>query len=387
VDLDERQALEFGLLHWFLHAESPPLLLMFDAGRAFGWHRNEGRLAGWIGPGGAHLLALLLALARDEVFARHRAGNRWLRRLFEPLAAAPWVGLRTPMEEAAAWALRWRQLAEQTGRPALVQRVNVRVLRRLDGQVVWSIDLWVALLSWLPFAAALADAWLPSSLARQAWCTLLPALVLAPVLAGLRIGLGRLRGFLHALPPASRLRRITDWVRGNQRMTVYGGIAAMVLLVIVSLALDLPWLLTACARIAGAAGLLAVTGFTLLVLWWFVLVAERLAFVPLQWREAVDRWEMAQLLAAAPVRDMPDGAPAFGPRLRGWQRLRRWSAARSLQKEELQRHERPPRANPPQLVRTSAKPKAPMSAPQRQFTLWWIFGALIAINAVSKLFQ
>lgn len=382
VSLDERQALELALLHWFLHAESPPLLLMFDAGRAFGWHGNELHLAGWIGPGGAQLLALLLTLARDEVFARHRAGNRWLRRLFEPRGAAPWVGLRTPMEEASAWAMRWQHFAQQTGRPALLLRLNARVMRRLSGQVVWSIDFWVALLSWLPFATPVADAWLPASLA---WCAMLPALVLAPLLAALRIGLVRARSHLHELAPDARLRRVTDWVRTHQRLTLYGGIASFIVLLLVALALDLPWLVTACMRIAGVTGLLAISAFVLLVLWWFTLVAERIAFVPLQWREAVDRWEMAQLLRAAP--EASADAAAFGRRLSGWQRLGKWSAARALQKEELQRHERPPRANPPQIVRPHGGAKTPVGAPpSRRFNWWWVLGALFAVRGISALF-
>jgi curved DNA-binding protein CbpA len=111
--IDDSQALEFALLRWFLESDAPPLTLVFEAGRAFGWHGQEQRLSAWLSAPASRRLEALLALARDRVHARHFSGNAALRRLHRrdnPFVA---VASRPAALEAVQWAERWEALCER----------------------------------------------------------------------------------------------------------------------------------------------------------------------------------------------------------------------------------------------------------------------------------
>jgi hypothetical protein len=194
------------------------------------------------------------------------------------------------------------------------------------------------------------------------------------------------RRFVREAPSESRLGRLVGGVRAYPRLAVYGSIAAAVALVVIGLAFDLPWLLATCASVGLFAVVAGFGGFVLWVLWWLALVVERIVFIPWHWREAVDRWEMAQLLKATPEPATTAHEPPFGRRLRWWQRLGKLGAARRLQKEELQRHERPPRANPPQIVRPAERPKSSWGdRTSPRFSWWWVWLILIVLRGIASI--
>ncbi len=392
--IDDRQALEFALLQWFLQDADPPLLLMFDAGRAFGWHRQESRLAPWLPPEADRRLALLLTMSRDLVFARHRTGG-WLRRLFTPGARAPWFAFTVPLAETRGWEQRWDALQEAVGAPASRSNVNEKARRRLAGGLLLSTDVIVALLLALVYAGALAEdlGTTRGLLAFQRWpdalWTAVVTAVFAVSIAVARRAAVHARRFWLASTRLAPLRRAAALARAWPRAATLV-VAAVVLSVPFTMMADeappdrvsayfegLMWI--------GAAGIGALL---LWLAWALTTLVERLAFGLVTWRQAVDRWEFERLLAqpigAAATPEDADArrnAPLFGERAGTWARLKSIKAARVHEQAEIQRLERPRRVAPAVSLTRAKRPARPKAAARtgwRQY--WWLIWVVIAVG-------
>lgn len=395
ASIDDRQALEFALLEWFLQDEEPPLLLMFDAGRAFGWHRQESRLAPWLPADADRRLELLLTMSRDLVFARHR-GHGALRRLFTPGLPVPPFAFTIAQVEVRGWEQRWMALQAAVGAPALQSCLNARARRALGGGVLLSTDLILGALFALTCSGVLVDLLVDAtgslSLRRiPDWL----ATSVAAVLVAIVIGLLR-RGAVHGQrlfaqsPRMAMLRRLQARVRGQGG--VAAGVAIISFIVVTAIVtafqsqvLIAVWLCLV-AGVFAAAGL----GWLLRFAWLLALQAERLVHGLFAWRESVDRWEFERLLGqpvhagAEPNGSAPRGpAPLFGERAGLWVRMQAIKAARQHEQTEIQRRERPPRVAPAlslTRVKTPARTK-PASSSWQQY--WWLIWVVVAIGRLA----
>ena len=203
--LDDSQALEFALMRWFVEADSPPLTLLFETGRAFDWHRHPARLSTWLSPWALRQMEARLALSRDLVYARHFSRNAWLQRLHATRPSRPLLVWRPAALEATSWVERWHRLSEDADAAPLAACLNLVAIQRMRGPA--STDLL------LGFAAA-AVAWdFPAAIA---W-----ALLASTIVLGLRRALHAIDG----LPEPRAARRAIRWISTN--FTVVGVIAAI----------------------------------------------------------------------------------------------------------------------------------------------------------------
>ncbi len=384
--IDERQALEFALLRWFLETGSPPLLLMFDAGRAFDWHRQEDRLSPWVPADACRRLALLLTMSRDAVFAQHFAGNHWLRRLFTPGMWLPRLGSTITLAEARAWDARWRAHCAAAGpaAAALGRRADATARRRIEGALVLSTDVLVGMLIAGLFAVALANELRlafprPGLRATPDWVFGVALAIGAGIaLAALR----RLGGFaartLHEAPRLARLRTAIAWSRQNASVAIILVAGLLAAIGIFAASESEPAFIVLVDVVVGLIG--ALVGAVMLRLaWYLAVIGERCACGMLAWREAADRWEFARVLARPPeVLADTDSSGShrhlFGERATTWQRLRAFREAQALEAGETARRERPPRVSP--LPRFGRKKTA--GGARAGFSPWWILWIAIA---------
>ena len=317
--LDDSQALEFALMRWFIEADSPPLTLLFETGRAFDWHRHPARLSTWLSPWALRQMEARLALSRDLVYARHFSGNAWLRRLHAVRPDRSLLVWRPAAVEAGFWAERWRNFSEDADAKPLAACLNPVALRRMRGPA--STDLLVGL-AVAPFASDLASA--------AVW-----ALVATAIVFGLR----RLLQVIADLPETHRARVVARAVLGNRIIVGVLAIVGACLAAIVFAAPEPGIAALAIAMILGTPLALLVASLA-----WRVAAWIELAFVgPLRWREAVDRLEFDGFLRNGAIYQSVE---PFGPRMGIVQRLRSIRAALSLQAVEIAMRERPPRALP-----------------------------------------
>lgn len=353
--LDDSQALEFALMRWFIEAESPPLTLLFETGRAFDWHRHPGRLSSWLTPWALRQLEARLALSRDLVYARHFSGNAWLRQLHRSGPGHWRPVLRPPAVEARFWAERWHHASEDADAPLLAACLDPVTIRRMRGPC--STDLLVGLA-----VAALA----PSLASAALW-----AIVATAVVFGLR----RLLQAIGDLPETHRARRTARAIVKNSIMA--GGAAAGLGGVGLAMLVAEP----GSAQIAIAGVLIAPVALLAAALAWRVAAFVELVIAwPWLWREAVDRLEFDGLVRH---RAVPQGDRPFGPRLGFVQRLASIRAALRLQATEIATRERPPRAKPFKLVRLTRAGGGSSTWRRLWFGLWILFAILRLVHAVG----
>ncbi len=342
--LDDSQALEFALMRCFIEAESPPLTLLFETGRAFDWHRHVVRLSSWLSPWALRQMEARLALSRDLVYARHFSGNAWLRRLHAGQRGTRLLPVMRPAAvEATSWVERWRRLCEDADARPLAAGLDAATLRQLRGPS--STDLLVGL-GLAAFAPTLAS-----------------AAVSAIVAAAIVFGLRRLLQTIGDLPEAHRARVAARAIVSNKIatgvVTAVGAWLAALLLV----AQPTP------GEIAVAGGLLAPLAlFATAFAWRVAAFLELVLAWPFLWREAVDRLEFDGLVRSTAT---PQAGRPFGARLGVGQRLQSIRAALSLQAVEIAMRERPPRARPFKLLR--------LARTNRGWSLWRVlwFGAWV----------
>lgn len=348
ASLDDGQALEFALMRWFVESEAPPLMLLFETGRAYEWHAHVTRLSAWLTPWALAQMEARLALSRDLVHARHFTHNGWLQGLHSPRPHRAIVVLRPAAVEAQHWAERWRRGCEDADAPTLEAALNATTLARLRGFA--STDL----LAGLMVAALSPD---------------LPTAVLAGAgtAGGALLGRSLLQAIMR-LAPEHRMRVALRAVLANRLVAgVFVALTGLPGLVLVagqgvprgSVAIGL--VLIAPAILAGMA-----------LLWRVAAWAELVAAWPFQWREAVDRLEFDRFLRS---RAMPDAGRPFGDRLGFLQRLRAIGAARRLQAREVAARERPPRASPFRLAHIRASGNT-------WRVVWYVLWALFVLARV-----
>jgi hypothetical protein len=392
ASIDDRQALELALLEWFLQDEDPPLLLMFDAGRAFGWHRQESRLAPWLPPGADRRFELLLTMSRDLVFARHRSHGT-VRRLFTPGAPVPPFAFTIAQIEARGWEHRWLALQAAAGAAALQSRLNERAQRALGGGVLLSTDLFLGALialacSGLP-VDLLVDATGSLSLRRiPDWlATCVTALLVAIVIGVLRrAAVHGQRLFAHS-PRLAVLRRLVGRVRAQVRVSFGLALLSIFLVAVIAGAFQSQILLwTGLGLVAGVFAVTAL-GWLLRFTWLLAFQVERLAHGLTAWRASVDRWEFERLLAQ-PIQVGADddglvprrSAPPFGARAGLWTRIKAIKAARRHEQAEIQRRERPPRVAPAFRLTPAKTPARAKPVPSGWRQYWWLIWIVIAIG-------
>ena len=343
--LDDSQALEFALMRWFVEADSPPLTLLFETGRAFDWHRHPARLSTWLSPWALRQMEARLALSRDLVFARHFSGNALLRRLHAAQPGRPLLVWRPAAVEAGFWAERWRHGSEDADAKPLAACLNPVAIRRMRGPA--STDLLVGLA-----AAAFA----PDLASAAVWALVATAIVFA---------LRRMLQAIGNLPEAHRARVVARAVLGNRIIVGVLAIVGAWLAAIVFAAPEPGFGALAVAAILATPLALLVTSLVWRVAAWVELVVAG-AFL---WREAVDRLEFDAFVRSSAT--PPAGRP-FGPRLSFVKRLASMRAALRLQPIEIATRERPPRAKPFTLVKLGR----PAAGGQNRWRVLW-FGAWV----------
>ena len=357
--LDDSQALEFALMRWFIEAESPPLTLLFETGRAFDWHRHVVRLSSWLSPWALRQMEARLALSRDLVHARHFSGNLRLRRLHEAHPGPGLLVMRPAAVEAMAWAERWRHLSEDADAMPLAASLNPVAIRQLRGLA--STDVLVGL------AVAVFAPDLPA-----AFCW---AAIAAAATFGLRRGLQTILG----LPETNRWRRIGRWVAANKAVT--GVLIAVCACVGVTMYAT-PDVGNSIAEVALAAVLIAPLALVATAgIWRFAAFLESAVAWHFQWREAVDRLEFDAFVRS---NAMPSANQPFGPRLAFVQRLKAIRAALRLQTVEIATRERPPRVQPFKRWRLRFVGLNGQSGWRRLwFSAWVLFAIVRLVHAIS----
>ena len=354
--LDDGQALEFALMRWFIEAESPPLTLLFETGRAFDWHRHVVRLSSWLSPWALRQMEARLALSRDLVYARHFSGNGRLGRLHSAHAGPALVVLRPAAVEAMSWAQRWRLASDAADAPALADCLNPVALRQLHGLA--STDLLVGLVI-AGFAPDLAGA--------ATWGVLAAATV---------FGLRRLLLSIGDLPASHRVRRASAALIEYRIVAGVLSVVTAILGIIVFTAPDSQGALA----IAIASLLIAPLALFATAAGWRIAAWAELALAsPFQWREAVDRLEFDRFLRSGQT---ADAVRPFGARLGVIQRLRSIRPALRLQAVEIATRERPPRAQPFKRWRFTGLRFVGLNGQSRWRLLW--FGAWV-LFAVLRL--
>ena len=354
--LDDSQALEFALMRWFIEAESPPLTLLFETGRAFDWHRHVVRLSSWLSPWALRQMEARLALSRDLVYARHFSGNGRLGRLHSAHAGPALVVLRPAAVEAMSWAQRWRLASDAADAPALADCLNPVALRQLHGLA--STDLLVGLVI-AGFAPDLAGA--------ATWGVLAAATV---------FGLRRLLLSIGDLPASHRVRRASAALIEYRIVAGVLSVVTAILGIIVFTAPDSQGALA----IAIASLLIAPLALFATAAGWRIAAWAELALAsPFQWREAVDRLEFDRFLRSGQT---ADAVRPFGARLGVIQRLRSIRPALRLQAVEIATRERPPRAQPFKRWRFTGLRFVGLNGQSRWRLLW--FGAWV-LFAVLRL--
>ena len=352
--LDDSQALEFALMRWFIEAESPPLTLLFETGRAFDWHRHPARLSSWLSPWALRQMEARLALSRDLVYARHFSGNAWLRRLHATRPGRPLLVWRPAAVEAGFWAERWRNGSEDADATALAACLNPVAIRRMRGPA--STDLLVGL-GVAAFAPDLASA--------AIWAIVATAIV---------FGLRRLLQVTVDLPETHRARVVARAVLGNRIMV---GVLAVVGAWLAAIVFAAPE--PGIGALAVAAILATPLAMLVASLAWRVAAWVELAVAgAFLWREAVDRLEFDGLVRSSAA--LPTGRP-FGSRLGSVKRLASIRAALRLQPIEIATRERPPRARPFALVKLTRTTGGQSGWRILWFGAWVLFAILRLVHA------
>jgi hypothetical protein len=351
--LDDSQALEFALMRWFIEAESPPLTLLFETGRAFDWHRHAERLSTWLSPRALRQMEARLALSRDLVYARHFSGNGRLGRLHSTHAGAALVVLRPTAVEALSWAKRWRLASDAADAPALADCLNPVALRQLHGLA--STDLLVGLVI-AGFATDLAGA---------ATCGVLAAAAV--------FGLRRLLLSIGDLPASHRVRHASAVLIEYRIVAGVLSVVTAILGIVVFTAPDSKGALA----IAIASLLIAPLALFATAAGWRIAAWAELALAsPFQWREAVDRLEFDRFLRSGQT---ADAVRPFGARLGVIHRLRSIRPAMRLQAVEIAARERPPRPTPFSPLRGSSIQNSRWRV--TWFLAWIAFAILRALHA------
>jgi hypothetical protein len=314
ASLDDSQALEFALMRWFIETEDPPLTLLFETGRAFGWHAHDERLSGWLSPWALRQMDARLSLSRDLAWARHFSGNRWLRRLHAPTNEMALMGCRPQMQDALRWAERWRLASGAADAKALASHLNAQTLRRLQGHELLSTDL----ITGLAIACTATD--LPDV---PIYVVIGTALTFALRLAAL---------WLRPVAGPTRLPRpIADQLAHHPGVTFLlgigvGGLGLAILAVedAGDVATAIGWLLILPALLMGLTGA-----------WRGLSWAERAVADLFAWRDAVDRLEFDQHVRSS------GSAAAPAPRMTQVQRWKSIPAAMRLRRREVALRTRP----------------------------------------------
>ena len=354
--IDARQDLETLLLRAFLGTDEPPLLLVFEAGRAFGWHHRDDSLRHLLTPAAARRLAALLQASRMAVFCRCFSGNRWLQRLYTPGAARlPRGAFNAAVRHARSLAWPWVQRChaqELTVGPA---SLSVLAWARTGGALLLSTDVLLGMLLGWEGVALFDDVLPPRAGAWPAAVALLALACTALVAAG-RIA-------------ARRLRQTTRWahlVQWQQRRTSpqrwAAGVAAVSALFLGAFGLDAasPWQRTLATGVfVGGLGTVAVAvSITAAALLWraLAMIEDALLGSWLDFRCSLDRLAFQDAMARRPEQEPAPktGTGAGMARFTrqappAWRRAT-WRAAAALAAQERLQQERPPRQRPWPIV-------------------------------------
>jgi hypothetical protein len=326
--IDGRQDLEVALLQWFFGVEAPPLTLLFEAGRAFDWHRHDIVLKDLLGAQRLARLGGMLAASRDAAYGR-ASRNVWLRRLLSPgiTSPLPWFGATPRVREAHRWATLWLTRCQAAQVPVGPQSISMAAWRRVNGRVLLSADLWFGLLLSLLL-------WTPGDDdGRTRLATLAVGAAATGALALAALGV---RGW--AAPAwrhprvAATWQRFLDWPSRNVAV-VLGAIAGVALFLVGLENLESDGARYALFGVLGAvaAGLALIPA---VLAWRAVAAIEcRLASFWMDWRCTLDRLAFDRALA--------DPGQPVAPHRAPWPDAATRRAARALAAQEFARRARP----------------------------------------------
>ena len=356
--VDERIEWEVVFLHSLLHADLPPLALLFEGNRLLQWERRANDVHQMVGEGGAQQLQRLLAIANESTYARFFSPNRWHGCLFGRRPPA-WFGMASQVAVARQFVRFWKDQSEATGRAALMRQLEPRTLRRIeDLSLLLSTDIVFALLgAWIAWGKAEAPVGGSHGLPPLAQAVLAFALLVpAPLL-------GR---WLWRTPVVRRLRSSP---RLN-KLSLLGAVLACALAAFVGGLMVTLDGAPAGERFAGGAILIAVAAVLMVAtatgIWMCARGLEQLVALPWLWLQRA--WGGHAFASMLQGRDAP-----------GWREQLRhvpaaagatWTSFRALRKRrKLQEREA----------------KARGASPRRGFPWWWIWVAVGLLQVISHL--
>lgn len=228
-DIDAQLDYEASLISGFATHPAPDFTVLLDAALAHRWEERFDDLVQIAGYYWAEELRVRTELARQAVYAASFSSNAWVRRLFQSPPRG-WVGLRSDMEAAEAFAAHWQELQDASSLEPDAGAMKKNSLRRMRVFAVPSTDLLLgavaALVQWAslidgPLALVLPACWfvgivglcaanrrlLEIALYRKVAARLVPEnffwtvgmALAAAVLTGIGVGLA------DAVPPAAKI--------------------------------------------------------------------------------------------------------------------------------------------------------------------------------------
>ncbi|MET0311107.1 MAG: hypothetical protein ABW051_03595 [Burkholderiaceae bacterium] len=319
-DIDAQLDYEAALIGGFATHPAPDFAVLLDVAIAHRWEERFDDTVQIAGYYGAEELRKRIELARQTVFAMYFSSNAWLRRLLSPRGpGAAWVGLRSGMDAAEAFATHWQSLREGSTMDESAIRIRADVLRRMRVTAIPSTDILLALLVALIGWANYIDG---------------PKAVMVPVL-GFTAVIGacalhrRLLGF-------ARYAKVWRWVMGSFFAALGTGFGGAVALVVGSAISKRP---DTALHLWGGNALIAAGAFVLIILWgrflWNLLLGlERVVLIPWNFsRQASDGYLFSQALEG---RRPLDQRPPLAPRLQQMPRAWRFSVRRNSERKRAE---------------------------------------------------
>ncbi|MES2943372.1 MAG: J domain-containing protein [Pseudomonadota bacterium] len=270
--IDASMEYQGHLMHWLLTSDEPSLGLVFEADRLLHWSANAHDIRLQLGDRATQSWLLRVQMAQDYVFCSRFSGKHWERLLFAaPARRVPWVAFTTSIQDARLRLQQWRDKCAQAGLPDLLGQLNPAVVRRIEGPVIYSTDIFLGLM--LVLVKSDAGAFSGDGRASHLLLALLSVALVVAVCVGwrrlIRLSLGQRLW--------KRCKRYQQDI-GNSGLAIIIGMSSLLAIFVLALEAVLP------IRIV-AGSFLAVVGLCLSLTfisgwWWLLLWLEAMLLQP-----------------------------------------------------------------------------------------------------------